>query len=121
MSRRRRRKETPDEIVQRLTSPKMIAIYGHYETRVNVLERILKTRIDGVKQHYWVKTGKTGIMTLSGRFEFYGSGKDLERSVLATRNIVPKERHQIVPAREFLSNPYKYGKSGYWIDKEISS
>jgi len=61
----------------------------------------------------------------SARFEFYGSGRDLFRAVrLAYSGIVPRKEWAFVEcsARDFLSNPYKYGERGIWVGKpEVES
>jgi len=59
----------------------------------------------------------------SRRYEFHGNGRDIFRAVRLALRIVPKDenRYVTVSAREFLMHPYRYGKEGYWIDKEIES
>jgi len=61
----------------------------------------------------------------SARFEFYGSGRDLNRAVrLAYSGIVPRKEWAFVEcsARDFLSKPYKYGERGIWVGRpEIES
>jgi hypothetical protein len=103
---------------------KRISVYGHYDTKVNALERILKTRVDGIKQHYWVRTGETEIRTFSGRFELYGTGRDLGEAVyMISDRLVPhpRKRFQVVSAKDFLTKPYKYARPGYWVTKEVES
>ena len=56
----------------------------------------------------------------SARFEFYGSGRDLNRAVrLAYSGIVPRKEWAFVEcsARDFLSNPSKYGERGCWVGR----
>jgi hypothetical protein len=100
---------------------KMIAVYGHYTARVNVLERVLKTRVDGVKQHYWMRSGKTEIKSETGRFEFYGTGRELAQAVSMMDHLVPKNRFQVVSARDFIRNPWRYSIYGYWLEKDVQS
>jgi len=100
---------------------KIVEVYGTYTREVNELERVLKTRVDGIKQHYWVKTGRKEIKSFSGRMGFYGSGYELAGSIVRTENVVPKENYQIVPAREFNKDPYKFGTYGKWVMKEVES
>ena len=102
---------------------KMIAVYGHYSTEVNVLERVWKTRKDGIKQRYWVQSGRTEIQSFSGRFEFHGTGRNLARAVMMTDHLVPRprKRFQVVSAKEFLSKPYKFARQGYWVMREVES
>ena len=63
---------------------KIISVYGSYVKEANVLVRVLKTRIDGVKQHYWVKSGDKEMREFTGRFGLYGSGRELSRAVMIT-------------------------------------
>lgn len=101
---------------------KVISVYGSYTKEANILVRVLKTRVDGVKQHYWVKSGEKEMREFSGRFGFYGSGRDLGRAVMITDNVVPKgTRFQIVSAKDFNTNPYKYGTYGHWISRNVDS
>ncbi len=56
----------------------------------------------------------------SARFEFYGSGRDLKKSVrLAYSGFVPRKEWAFVEcsARDFLNNPYKYGEEGFWVGR----
>jgi hypothetical protein len=102
---------------------KMIAKYGHCTAKVNVLERVWKTRRDGIRQRYWMKTGKTEIRDFSGRFEFYGTGKDLYRAVMMTDHLVPRinKPYQVVSAKDFIKNPHRYSQVGYWTNQEVVS
>jgi hypothetical protein len=100
---------------------KMVELYGSFTKEVNQLERVLRTRSDGVKQHYWVKTGKREFKLFSGRIGFYGPGHELGQAIANTMNIVPKKNYQIIPAREFNKNPYKFGTYGVWVLKNVES
>jgi len=70
---------------------------------------------------YRVVAKKLGLpKAYSARFEFYGNGKDLAKAVhLALTGIVPRweKPHVECSARAFLTNPYKYGEKGMWVDK----
>lgn len=57
----------------------------------------------------------------SGRYEFYGGGRDLQRAIRLALTFPPKQRFVTVSAREFLRNPSKYGTEGYWIVEDIES
>ena len=104
------------------SSSRMIAVYGHFDTEVNQLEPQWKTRVDGVKQRYWVRTGNKEFKTFSDRFEFYGTGRDLQMAVAMTfDNLVPKKKFQKIAARDFVNNPYQYARVGYWKWKEVES
>ena len=101
---------------------KMIAVYGSYKTEVNKLEPVWKTRVDGIKQRYHVKSGKKELKTFTDRFEFYGNGRDISMAVAMTfDHLVPKRPFQVIDARDFLNNPYKYAKYGFWVTKDVQS
>jgi hypothetical protein len=99
---------------------KKIAVYGSYEAKVPVKQRYWKTRKDGVKQRYWKKTKRTKKVVMKGRYEFSGSGKNLEKAVIKTNKIVPKGFID-VSAEKFLAHPERYGYEGEWIEREIES
>jgi hypothetical protein len=101
---------------------KRVAVYGTYEAkrRVWVKERVLKTRRDGIKQHYWVKREKVKTVEDKGRYEFFGSGREIYEAVRLAHTFMPKG-FVTVSARKFLENPAKYGVIGEWIEKEIES
>ena len=99
---------------------KKIAIYGSYLAKVPLKQRYWKRRIDGIKQRYWKRTTRTKKVVMSGRYEFYGKGRDLYRAILKALRIVPK-RFIVVSAEMFLRDPMKYGYEGMWIDREIVS
>jgi len=80
--------------------------------------------VDGVTQHYWVKTGKREKQPVSGRIDLFGTGRDLGEAVyLLADHLVPhpRKRFQVVSARDFVSNPYKYARPGYWMMMEVES
>lgn len=100
--------------------PKEIAVYGRYEAKVPVKQRFWKTRNDGIRQRYWKKTSRTKKTSMSGRYEFSGSGKALYMAVVKAHEIVPKGFVH-VSAEDFLSNTQRYGFEGVWIDREVES
>jgi len=106
------------EIHSKMT--KKIAIYGIYEANVPVKQRYWKRRIDGIKQRYWKNTTRTKKAEMTGRYEFYGKGKDLFKAVIKAHHVMPKG-YVDVSAQKFLKNPEKYGYRGRWLDKEINS
>jgi len=55
------------------------------------------------------------------RYDFFGSGKDLQRAVICALKIVPKRPFVKVSARDFVRNPYKYGERGHWVDRKVES
>ena len=80
--------------------------------------------MDGIKQYYWMKTGKTEIQTFTGRIDLFGTGRDLGKAVyLLSDHLVPhpRKRFQVVSARDFLSNPYKYARPGHWVMIDVES
>jgi len=81
---------------------------------------IWKRRNDGIKQRYWKKTKRTKKEVMSGRYEFYGKGKDLYEAVVKAQKIVPKG-FVTVSAEKFLKHPEKYGFEGEWIEREVES
>ena len=98
-----------------------IAMYGTYIIKVPVRQRYWKKRKDGVLQRYWKTTRATKKAFVTGRYEFYGAGRDLYRAVLLALRVVPKKRFTIVSAREFLAHPAFYGVGGKWIDRKVVS
>jgi hypothetical protein len=58
----------------------------------------------------------------SRRYEFYGgTGRDLYHCIAYAVNHPPRGRFQSVSVRDFLFNPSKYSRGGYWIDKRVES
>lgn len=55
------------------------------------------------------------------RYDFNGSGRELQRAIILALQIVPKERFVRVSARDFIAHPYLYGEKGYWIDRKVES
>jgi hypothetical protein len=56
----------------------------------------------------------------SARFEFYGIGQDLAKAIrLALSGVVPRFEDPYVAcsARAFLSDPYRFGERGEWVDR----
>lgn len=99
----------------------MVAVYGNYPVRVPVYESIVIESKDGVVQRRRLKTGKFREKVVSGRFEFYGRGKDLYKAVALAQKYVPLKRFQVVSATEFFEDPEKYGKLGRWVEKDVES
>ena len=101
---------------------KRSSIYGDYETSKWVLEkqRSWIQRRDGVWQRYWYKTKVKVVIEESGRYEFYGRGRDLSRAVRLAHQYMPKGYIE-VEARDFIENPEKYGVPGRWIWCEVES
>ena len=87
---------------------KKIAMYGSYVADVPVKQRYWIRRRDGIKQRYWRITKRLKKVVKSGRYEFYGKGKDLYKAILKALNIVPKGFVE-VSAEMFLIDPLKYG------------
>jgi len=104
------------------TGTRRVAVYGDYVAHVPVRQRYWIRRSDGVKQRYWKKTRRMarGRPVMSGRYEFYGRGKSVYRAVALAHKVMPKGFVE-VSAERFLTNPYRYGVPGDWIDKEIES
>lgn len=99
---------------------KKIAIYGSYVAKVPIRQRYWIKRKDGIKQRYWKKTTRMKKVVLSGRYEFYGKGKDLYKAILKALRVMPKGFVD-VSAEMFLVDPMKYGYEGMWIDREVVS
>jgi len=99
----------------------MVAVYGTYYGEAPVYQRYWIRRKDGIKQRYWKRPKATRKIVTTGRYEFHGRDRDLYNAVITAHYYVPKERFQILSAREFASFPFKYGVAGYWIEKEVTS
>ena len=100
---------------------KKIAVYGHYEAKVPVKQRYWKKRRDGIKQRYWkIKHRSFKKMTMKGRYEFHGKGRDLYKAVVKAHQVLPKG-YVDISAERFLKHPEKYGFEGSWIDAEVES
>ena len=99
---------------------KKIAVYGSYEAKVSVKQRFWKKRVDGIFQRYWKKTKRMKTVETSGRYEFYGKGRDLYKAVVKAHRFMPKG-FVTVSANKFVETPEKYGFEGEWIEKEIQS
>ncbi len=99
---------------------KSIAVYGSYKAKVPVRQRYWKRRKDGIKQRYWKKTTRKKMVVASGRYEFYGKGKDLYKALLKAQKIMPKG-YVKVAAEKFVKKPQDYGFEGVWIDSEVES
>lgn len=99
---------------------KKIAIYGSYLARVPVRQRYWKKRKDGIKQRYWKVTKRLKKVVMSGRYEFYGKGKDLYKAIMKALKVVPKGFVD-VSAEMFLIDPMRFGFEGMWIDRTVES
>lgn len=99
---------------------KKLAVYGSYEVKVHVKQRYWKRRRDGIKQRYWVKTRRTKKVVHSGRYEFYGKGRDLYKAVVKAHQYMPKG-FVTVSAEKFIENPERYGLEGEWVDRKVES
>jgi len=56
----------------------------------------------------------------NARYEFHGSGKDLNGAIrIAFSGIVPPHEQPFVQcsARNFVNNPYLYGEKGVWLGR----
>jgi len=99
---------------------KKIAVYGSYETTVPVRQRYWVRRKDGILQRYWKKTRRLKKVEASGRYEFFGKGKDLYKAVIKAHQFMPKG-FVTVSAERFLRNPGRYGFEGEWVEREVES
>jgi hypothetical protein len=99
---------------------KTIAVYDSFVAWVPVRQRYWKRRVDGIKQRYWKTTTRRKRVIGKGRYEFYGTGRDLYRAIVKSHRIVPKG-YVDVSAERFLRDPERYGYDGYWIDRNVES
>ena len=108
---------------------KKIAMYGSYVAKVPVRQRYVKwiyhrrgaaAGQKWYKRRVWKITKRMKKVVMSGRYEFYGGGRDLYKAILKALRIVPKGFVD-VSAKKFLSDPMKYGYEGFWLDREIIS
>jgi hypothetical protein len=99
---------------------KKIAVYGSYRAKVTVRQRYWRKRKDGFRQRYWRQTKRKKTVKASGRYEFFGTGKDLYKAVVKAHRIVPKG-FVTVSAEKFVLEPEQYGYPGEWIEKEVES
>lgn len=97
---------------------KKIAVYGSYLVKVPVRQRFWRRRKDGVTQRYWRKTRRLRTVRSSGRYEFYGKGKDLYRAVALARRFTPRG-FVTVSAADFLRHLEQYGFEGRWIESKV--
>jgi hypothetical protein len=99
---------------------KGIAVYGSFVTYEPVRQRYWIRRKDGILQRYWKKTSRMKKVVKKGRYEFYGTGKELMKAVIQAKDRVPKGYVE-VSAEKFLKAPEKFGDDGYWIESEVVS
>jgi len=77
-----------------------------------------------VRQRYWKQPkGRFKKVPTSGRYEFHGTGRQLQKAIIKAIHRVPKPpKHFIdVSAEEFLEHPEKYSVEGEWIEWEVES
>ena len=101
---------------------KRLSVYGDYQTTkwVTTKQRIWIQRRDGIRQRYWYNTRVQVNVEESGRYEFYGTGKDLAKAVRLAEHYMPRGYVE-VDARDFIENPEEYGVPGEWIWRERES
>jgi len=99
---------------------KKIAVYGSYKAKVPVWQRYWRHRKDGKRQRYWKKTKRLRRGKASGRYEFYGKGKDLYKAVAKAHRFMPKD-FVTVSAKKFVRHPERYGFEGEWVERKVES
>lgn len=108
---------------------KKVAVYGSYECKVPVRQRYKKWvyhrkgKVKGekwYKRRVWRKTKRTKKVEASGRYEFYGKGRELYEAIKKAHELMPKGFIDI-SAEKFLDRPEKYGVKGEWIEREVES
>ena len=101
---------------------KRVAVYGDYEVSKVVRRKqpVWILRRDGVVQRYWKWTDVRVIIHGRGRYEFYGSGRDLLRAVRLALRYMP-DGYVEVDAVDFIDDPEEYGTIGEWVWREIES
>lgn len=101
---------------------KRLAVYGDYETtKIRMMkQRVWTLRRDGIRQHYWKWTKVRVIVEDSGRYEFTGTGRDLQRAVILAQRYMPRGYVE-VDARDFIEDPEEYGVLGEWVWREAES
>ena len=58
----------------------------------------------------------------SRRYQFYGRGKELYHAVVLALDYPPRKRFVTLSAKEFVTNPFKYGGGGHWVSEpEVES
>jgi hypothetical protein len=57
----------------------------------------------------------------SSRYDFSGTGRELEQAVRTAVHMPPKGRFVKVSARDFLMNPGRYGSEGHWSGFKVES
>ena len=90
--------------------------------------RIWKTRIDGVRQRYWVKGIIKGkYVRKRGRFNWSGTRRDVGEAIAIAKdnNFVP-DGFVDIRASDFLRNPFKTEagnrvKMGLWITHGVDT
>lgn len=106
-----------------------ISIYGSFVKYVPVKQRYWKWIYHRTgplagekwyKRRVWRKTARLKKVPGKGRFDFHGSGRDLERTVAVGLRRVPIG-YVDVSAREFLEHPEKYSTRGEWIEYSVES
>ncbi|MBS7631144.1 hypothetical protein KEJ47_06160 [Candidatus Bathyarchaeota archaeon] len=91
--------------------------FVHWEPWVEYVIR--KTTYGKAIAVYGVGVNRFGRQ--SRRYEFFGTGRDLERAVRLAYHHPPKGQFMTLSARDFISNPSRYGSEGYWLDFKVDS
>ena len=99
-----------------------VAMYGKYATEkwVRAKQPVYIRRRDGVIQRYWMWKEVKIITEESGRYEFYGRGRDLYEAIRIAHHYPPNKFVE-VDAREFIRNPRKFSVDGVWVSYDIES
>ncbi len=97
-----------------------ISVYGRFITKIPVNYAWVLDD-DGIYRKRQLRRPIVTEREGYGRYEFYGSGKDLYRAVRLACRFVPILRFTQVEASEFLDHPWYYGTRGRWITKHVDS
>lgn len=99
---------------------KKVAMYGVYNIRVPVRQRVWMKRKDGVRQRYWKTTRRLKTVRGTGRYEFYGKPKELALAIRKAYRFLPR-KFVTVSAMKFVRHPEKYGFEGKWLERTVDS
>jgi hypothetical protein len=111
---------------------KSVALYGTFKKKIPIKQRYWKWVYHRTgskagqkwyKRRFWVyPKGRTKTIIMKGRFEFYGSGKELFQAIkMAVVYYVPKKKTVFVNAEDFVRYPLEYGDYGTWLDYDVES
>jgi hypothetical protein len=110
---------------------KSVAVYGTFEKKVRVRQRYWKWvyhRTGSKAGQKWYKRrvwkypkGRYKTVKVRGRYEFYGSGKELYQAIRKAIYYVPKRKTVSVNAEDFVRYPLEYGDYGTWIEYDVES